>query len=103
MKTRRINNVDQKFNVLIQGESCWPYLVDGRTYGAYSNKIPKINDFIVFKNLNKGLCSEPEYMVKRVASIHEDTIHVVGTVSWSKNYTIKKSAILGIVLARKIK
>ncbi|MBI2625360.1 MAG: S24/S26 family peptidase [Candidatus Nealsonbacteria bacterium] len=77
------------FRVKIEGESCWPKLIPGKTYLGTCIFKPRVGDFVVFKNAGQGL------LVKEVKAINYQGYIVGGTLSFAKNMRINKNSILG--------
>jgi len=88
------------FRVKVSGESCWPDLVSGKTYFASRLRKPCVGDYVVFPFASIFGSPTSEYAVKKIKRIEDDTLHVAGTVSWATSHVVRRSAVLGTLLAR---
>ena len=88
------------FRVQVEGESCWPELITGKSYWASCLPKPQTGDFVVFRNpLNYG-----QIFVKKVVATEGGKYCVAGTVSWGASSAdfgwVDEKLILGRILRR---
>ena len=86
------------FRVRVNGESCWPVLVPGKSYWASGLIQVRVGDFIVFKNPT----DREQILVKRVREMRGGKYEVGSMVSWgssSKDFgLVSKKDILGKIM-----
>lgn len=85
--------MDDRFEVLVTGESMWPVLIPGKRYIARRDQEPAVGDIVVAINPNDAANT----IVKRLTVINGDKYQLVGTVSWSSTFAVTRQQILGVL------